>query len=66
MDKPIMIKGTCPNGDGVELMPLIENTLARIIELLDTRTFMLRCLICGAEFPPTEEEILKLRKQLGD
>jgi hypothetical protein len=64
-DDMILVKGTCPNGDGVEMMPLALYTRARLREMLDAGTFMLHCGICNAEFPLTEEAILNLRKQRG-
>ena len=64
-DSMILIKGECSNGHRTELMPLARFTRARLGELLDAGTFMIHCYLCDADFPPSEEAILNLRKQLA-
>jgi hypothetical protein len=64
-DPMILIKGECPNGHWTELKPLALYTRARLGELLDAGTFMIHCNLYDTDFPPTEEAILNLRKQLA-
>ena len=47
------------------MMPLALYTRARLGEFLDAVTFMVHCDICDTDFPPTEQAILNLSKQLA-
>jgi hypothetical protein len=57
-EDPIPVAARCPNGHRYAW----KYTHGRLRELLDSETLMFYCHKCDTRFPPTEEEILNLRK----
>ncbi len=60
-EKYIFLAADCPNGH----KPALKFTHTQMRILLENGTLTFYCGICDLKFPPTEEAIANLRKEVG-